>query len=39
MLVSNWMSKPVITIEAGDSMKDAIKLIKENKIICQGQID
>jgi acetoin utilization protein AcuB len=32
MLVSNWMSEPVITIEAEDSMRDAIKLLKENKI-------
>ena len=32
MLVSNWMSKPVITVDANDSMHDAIKLLKENHI-------
>jgi len=32
MLVKNWMSKNVITIDANDSMQDAIKLLKENKI-------
>ena len=32
MLVSNWMSKPVITIDENDSMKDAIGLLKENNI-------
>ena len=32
MLVSNWMSKPVITVDANDSMQDAIKLLKENNI-------
>ncbi len=32
MLVSNWMSKPVITIDANDSMHDAMTLLKENDI-------
>lgn len=32
MLVENWMSKKVITINAADSMQDAIRLLKENKI-------
>ncbi|MFH2218952.1 MAG: CBS and ACT domain-containing protein [Pseudomonadota bacterium] len=32
MLVSNWMSAPVITIEAEDSMQEAITLLKENNI-------
>jgi acetoin utilization protein AcuB len=32
MLVKNWMSKTIITINIDDSMQDAIKLLKENKI-------
>ena len=32
MLVKNWMSKPVITIDADASMNDAIKLLKNNNI-------
>ena len=32
MLVKNWMSKNVITIDADDSMQEVIKLLKENKI-------
>lgn len=32
MLVKNWMSKNVITIDADDSMQHAIKLLKEKKI-------
>jgi len=32
MLVKNWMSKKVITIDADDSMQHAIKLLKEHKI-------
>src|SRR5210317_259382 len=32
MLVSNWMSKDVITIDVNDSMHDAIKLMKQNDI-------
>ena len=32
MLVKNWMSKPVITIDANDSMSDAIKLLKKHDI-------
>lgn len=32
MLVKNWMSKKVITIDTNDSMSHAIKLLKENKI-------
>ena len=32
MLVRNWMSKQVISIEAEDTMQHAMKLIKEHKI-------
>jgi acetoin utilization protein AcuB len=32
MLVKNWMSKNVITIEAKDSMQRAVSLMKEHKI-------
>lgn len=32
MLVKNWMSFPVVTIEADDSMERAIKLMKDNCI-------
>ncbi len=32
MLVKNWMSKRVITIDENDSMQDAINLIKQHKI-------
>jgi acetoin utilization protein AcuB len=32
MLVKNWMSKPAITVDANDSMNDAIKLLKQNDI-------
>ncbi len=32
MLVSNWMSKNVITVDVDDSMQDAMKLMKENDI-------
>jgi acetoin utilization protein AcuB len=32
MLVRNWMSKQVISIEAEDTMQHAVKLIKEHKI-------
>jgi len=32
MLVKNWMSKKVITIDEKDSMQDAINLIKQHKI-------
>ena len=32
MLVKNWMSKKLITIDEGDSMHTAIKLMHENKI-------
>lgn len=32
MLVKNWMSERVITIDAKDSMQNAIKLLKEYKI-------
>ena len=32
MLVKNWMSKPVITIDAEASMNDAIKLLKDHNI-------
>jgi len=32
MLVSNWMSKEVVTIDVNDSMQDAMKLMKQNDI-------
>ncbi|MBL7175049.1 MAG: CBS domain-containing protein [Desulfobacteraceae bacterium] len=32
MLVKNWMSQNVITIDVNDSMMDAMKLLKENDI-------
>jgi len=32
MLVKNWMSKNVITVDINDSMQDAMKLLKENDI-------
>lgn len=32
MLVNNWMSKKVVTIDENDSMQDAINLIKQHKI-------
>jgi acetoin utilization protein AcuB len=32
MLVKNWMSKNVIFVDAKESMHDAMKLMKENKI-------
>ena len=32
MLVKNWMSKNVITIDVNDSLKTAVKLLKEYKI-------
>jgi len=32
MLVKNWMSKPVVTIDVNDAMDDAIKLMKKNNI-------
>ncbi|MBW1775623.1 MAG: CBS domain-containing protein [Deltaproteobacteria bacterium] len=32
MLVKNWMHKVVITVDADDSMHDAIKCLKENEI-------
>jgi len=32
MLVRNWMSQPVITIEVNDSMQKALQLLKENRI-------
>ena len=32
MLVSNWMSKNVITVDVEDSMQHALKLMKENGI-------
>ena len=32
MLVKNWMSKTVITVDVNDSMHDAMKLLKENNI-------
>jgi acetoin utilization protein AcuB len=32
MLVKNWMSKNVITIDIDDSMQDAIKLLKQHNI-------
>jgi len=32
MLVSNWMSKDVVSVDVDDSMHDAVKLMKENEI-------
>jgi len=32
MLVTNWMSKNIITVDESDSMQDAMKLLKENDI-------
>ena len=32
MLVANWMSKNIITVDENDSMQDAMKLLKENGI-------
>jgi acetoin utilization protein AcuB len=32
MLVENWMSKNVISVDVNDSMHNAMKLMKENKI-------
>ena len=32
MLVKNWMSKPVITVDKKDSMQDAINLLKQHNI-------
>ncbi|MBW2053570.1 MAG: CBS domain-containing protein, partial [Deltaproteobacteria bacterium] len=32
MLVKNWMSKNVITVNAEDSMMNAIDLLKKNNI-------
>jgi len=32
MLVNNWMSKNVITVDVNDSMQDALKHLKEHNI-------
>ena len=32
MLVKNWMSKPVITVDLNDSMQDAVNLVKKHSI-------
>ncbi len=32
MIVKNWMSKPVITVEENSSMQDAVNLLKEHNI-------
>ncbi|MBW1817244.1 MAG: CBS domain-containing protein, partial [Deltaproteobacteria bacterium] len=32
MLVKNWMSKQLVTVDAGDSMHGAMKRLKENRI-------
>lgn len=32
MLVKNWMSEPVITIDINDSMQGAVKLLRQNNI-------
>ena len=32
MLVMNWMSKTVVTVDVNDSMENAMKLLKENDI-------
>jgi acetoin utilization protein AcuB len=33
MLVKNWMNKQVITIDANDSMNNAIHLLKKHNIM------
>jgi len=37
MLVKNWMSKEVITIDVNDSLIDAVKLLKYNDMGRVGQ--
>jgi acetoin utilization protein AcuB len=32
MLVKNWMSKNVVTIDANDAMQDAMSVLKEHGI-------
>ncbi|MCJ7617335.1 MAG: CBS domain-containing protein, partial [Desulfobacterales bacterium] len=32
MLVKNWMSVPVITVDANDSMQHSMSLLKQHKI-------
>jgi acetoin utilization protein AcuB len=32
MLVKNWMNRNVVTVDVEDSMQDAMKLLKENKV-------
>ena len=32
MLVKNWMSKKVVTIDVDDSMSDAIRRMKEQNV-------
>ncbi|MGB8719584.1 MAG: CBS domain-containing protein, partial [Desulfobacterales bacterium] len=32
MLVKNWMSREVITVDANQSLQEAIRLTKENRI-------
>ena len=32
MLVKNWMSSEIITVDVNDSIEDAIRLLKENNI-------
>jgi CBS-domain-containing membrane protein len=32
MLVENWMSKDVVTVDVNDSMQYATRLLKEHKI-------
>jgi acetoin utilization protein AcuB len=32
MLVRNWMSKTVVTVDVNDSMQDAMRLLREHKI-------
>ena len=32
MLVKNWMSKKVVTIDVDDSMSDAIRMMKEHNV-------
>lgn len=33
MLVKNWMSKNVVTVNEDDSMQDALKLMKQHNIL------
>jgi acetoin utilization protein AcuB len=39
MLVKNWMSKKVITVNINDSMEKAVRLLKENNILMLPVMD